>query len=77
MEYSLIANSGIQLFTFRLKINTQDRFKQWFHEWYDTASGEWKLELVHEVCTDDCTVYYKILVSGKCVYSAILSDFMH
>lgn len=59
MEYSLIANSGIQLFTFRLKINTQDRFKQWFHEWYDTASGEWKLELVHEVCTDDCTVYYK------------------
>lgn len=59
MEYSLIANSGIQMFTFRLKINTQDRFKQWFHEWYDTDSGEWKLELVHEVCTDDCTIYYK------------------
>lgn len=59
MEYSLIANSGIQLFTFRLKINTQDRFKQWFHEWYDTESGEWKLELVHEVNTEDCTVYYK------------------
>lgn len=59
MEYTLIANSGIQLFTFRLKINTQDRFKQWFHEWYDTDSGEWKLELVHEVCTDDCTIYYK------------------
>lgn len=59
MEYTLIANSGIQLFAFRLKINTQDRFKQWFHEWYDTGSGEWKLELVHEVCTEDCTVYYK------------------
>lgn len=59
MEYSLIANSGIQMHTFRLKINTQDRFKQWFHEWYDTDSGEWKLELVQEVCTDDCTVYYK------------------
>lgn len=59
MEYTLIANSGIQLFTFRLKINTQDRFKQWFHEWYDTESGEWKLELVHEVRTEDRLVYYK------------------
>ena len=59
MEYSLIANSGIQLFTFRLKINTQDRFKEWFHEWYDKESGEWKLELVSEIVTEDCTVYYK------------------
>lgn len=59
MGYTLIANSGIQLFAFRLKINTQDRFKQWFHEWYDAESGEWKLELIHEVCTDECTVYYK------------------
>lgn len=59
MEYTLIANSGIQLFTFRLRINTQDRSKQWFHEWYDTESGEWKLELVHEVHTEDRTLYYK------------------
>ena len=59
MDYTLIANSGIQLFTFRLKINTQDRFKQWYHEWYDTERGEWKLELVHEVCTEDGTFYYK------------------
>ncbi|MDE5869771.1 MAG: virulence factor SrfB, partial [Muribaculaceae bacterium] len=59
MEYSLIANSGIQLFTFRLKINTQDRFKEWFHEWYDKESGEWKLELVSEIVTEDCTLYYK------------------
>ncbi len=58
MEYTLIANSGIQLFTFRLKINTQDRFKQWFHEWYDKETGEWKLELVHEVVTDDCSYFY-------------------
>lgn len=59
MEISLIANSGIQLFTFRLRISMQDRFKQWFHEWYDTESGEWKLELVYEVNTDDCTAYYR------------------
>ena len=59
MEYTLIANSGIQMFTFPLRINIQDRFKQWFHEWYDTESGEWKLELIHEVITDDCVFYFK------------------
>lgn len=59
MDYTLIANSGIQLFTLRLKINTQDRFKQWFHEWYDTDKGEWKLELVHEVTSDDQKIYYR------------------
>ncbi|MDE6535624.1 MAG: virulence factor SrfB [Muribaculaceae bacterium] len=59
MEYTLIANSGIQLFTFRLKINTQDRFKQWFHEWYDSESGEWKLELVHQISTDFGTFFFK------------------
>ena len=59
MEYTLIANSGIQLFTFRLKINTQDRFKQWYHEWYDSESGEWKLELVHQICTDFGTFFFK------------------
>lgn len=59
MDYTLIANSGIQQFAFRLKINTQDRFKEWFHEWYDTESGEWKLELVYELCTEDCTLYYR------------------
>ena len=59
MDYTLIANSGIQMFPFQLKINIQDRFKQWFHEWYDTECGEWKLELVHEINTDDCSLYYK------------------
>lgn len=58
-KYTLIANSGIQLYTFRITLNTQDRFKEWFHEWYDTESGEWKLELVHEICTEDCKVYFK------------------
>ena len=59
MHHSLIANSGIQMFAFPLVINTQDRSKQWFHEWYETESGEWKLELVHEVATEDATLYYK------------------
>lgn len=55
---SLIANSGIQLLTFRLNLNTQDTFKMWFHEWYDTSNGQWLLDLVHEITTDDCSLYY-------------------
>ena len=45
MQYSLIANSGIQMFTFKLKLNLQDKFKMWFHEWYDTSNGQWRLDL--------------------------------
>ena len=58
MEYTLIANSGIQLFTFPLKINSQERYKLWFHEWYDTENGEWRLEPVHELQTEDYPIYY-------------------
>lgn len=47
------------MFTFRMSINTQDRFRQWYHEWYDTESGEWKLEPVYELRTDTCTAYFK------------------
>ncbi len=57
---SLIANSGIQLLTFRLSINVQDRLKQWFHEWYDKDTSEWKLELVYEVKTEEHTYYYRM-----------------
>lgn len=59
MEYSLIANSGIQLFTFRIEIDVKDRFKEWYHEWYDAETGQWKLELVHQICTDTGCVYYR------------------
>ena len=58
MQYSLIANSGIQMFTFKLRLNLQDKFKMWFHEWYDTRNGQWRLDLVHEVITDETMMYY-------------------
>lgn len=54
----LIANSGIQLFTFKLKLSIQDRFKMWFHEWYDTSNGQWRLDLAHEVATEDNVMFY-------------------
>lgn len=56
--YTLVANTGIQLFTFRIRINLQDKLRDWFHEWYDSESGEWKLELVHEVASDMGRVYF-------------------
>lgn len=58
MEYTLIANSGIQMFTFSLKINIQEKYKLWFHEWYDTENGQWHLDPVYELRTEDYPVYY-------------------
>ena len=59
MTYSLIANTGIQLIGLNIELNPQDRFRVWFHEWYDKDSGDWKLELLHEVVTDDSKYYYR------------------
>ena len=39
MEYSIIANSGIQLFTFPLEIDLKQNFKRLFHGWYDEEEG--------------------------------------
>lgn len=57
--FTLIANSGIQLFSKRIEIDTSRRFEEWYHEWYDQDTGEWKLELVYELKTEDYTVYYR------------------
>lgn len=58
MEYSLIANSGIQMTTFRLSLDMQEKFKMWFREWYDTTNGQWRLELVQEIEANDRQLYY-------------------
>ena len=58
MQYTLIANSGIQLFTFKVKVSIQDKFKMWFHEWYDTGEGKWRMDLVQEVTTEDNVLFY-------------------
>jgi len=57
-EHTLIANSGIQIMTFPLSINTQDKFKMWYHEWYDTENGEWRLDPVYELRSEDGCYYY-------------------
>ena len=61
MTYTLIANTGIHMTAFSMKLNLQDNFKLWFHEWYDQPSGQWMLELAHEVVTEsgDAFMYRK------------------
>lgn len=63
MPHTLIANSGIQLFTKRIEIDTQQRNREWFHEWYDSEHGEWYLELVQAIETEgvDAPMFYSKL----------------
>lgn len=65
-KISLIANSGIQVFTFPITINMQEKFKIWYHEWYDTEKGEWRLDPVYELWTEEDRFFYnkKQLHSG-------------
>lgn len=49
MEYTVIANSGIQLFTFPLEIDMSGNFKKWFREWYDKEEGVHKLDILERM----------------------------
>ena len=60
-EIKLIANSGIQIVTFPVTINLQDRFKMWYHEWYNTQNGEWILDPVYQLQTDSESLFYNKL----------------
>lgn len=44
---NLIANSGIQYFTFPLDVNMDDKFKMFFHESFDIKSEKLTLEIAH------------------------------
>ncbi len=58
-EITLMANSGIHLYTFSLEVNREDRYKLWYHEWEDTARKKWALEPVYELRTEEDYYYYK------------------
>lgn len=59
-EHTLIANSGIQVITFPLVIDTKNRTnKMWYHEWYDNEECKWCLELLQEVKDEDECYFYK------------------
>ena len=58
-DYSLIANSGIQLMTVPLEINLQDKFVMWFHEWPNETGEEYVMDMVYELAGENNTTYYK------------------
>ncbi len=49
MEYSLIANSGIQLLVCDLSIDLNSRSRQIFHEWFDEEEVQTNLEMVYQL----------------------------
>lgn len=57
-DYTIVANTGIQMFTVPMRIKMQDKFTQWFHEW-QASEDRWVLDLVYELKEEDSTLYYK------------------
>lgn len=53
---NLIANSGIQFFTFPFEINLNDNFKMYFYEWFDTKDEQLKLQIAHYFSEEDLWV---------------------
>lgn len=55
---TLIANTGVQMFKKRVKLNLQNiREKMYFHEWFDLSTYKLSMEVAHYFSSDD--VYVK------------------
>lgn len=53
---NLIANSGIQLLTIPIKIDLNNNFRMFFHEWFDINEKQLKLEIAHHFSSDEIWV---------------------
>lgn len=54
---TLIANTGVQMFTTKVKINLQNiREKMYFHEWFDMNQFKLSMEIAHYFSSDDVYV---------------------
>ncbi|GHB36331.1 hypothetical protein GCM10008106_17020 [Mongoliitalea lutea] len=71
---NLIANTGIQLFHEKLHIEPNDKFKMYFHEWYDTKDQQLKLELAHYFSDDGLWVKKQNLSSLGYVKNGVVTD---
>ncbi len=58
MTHTLIANTGIHVVTFKVSLDLQEKFKMWYREWYDNENGEWRLDPIYELKTEDECIYY-------------------
>lgn len=59
MQYSLIANSGIQLLTIPIEIDANSRYRKDFLEQNDRIQGIYSLELLQQRQQDHMSVYYR------------------
>jgi hypothetical protein len=71
---NLIANTGIHLVTIPLTIDANDGFKMFFHEWFDMADHELKLELAHFFAQDGVWVRKKELGELGYLNDGIVSE---
>ena len=50
---NLIANTGVQCFTFPLEVHPQDNFRMYFNEWLDIEDSQLNLEIAHYFSEDE------------------------
>ena len=55
---SLIANTGIQTFTFRETVNLNDKFEKHFREWYDDQKSCYNISLLYKIKKDDDELFF-------------------
>ena len=55
-KMNLIANSGLHHFAFKLEVDSNDSFKMYFHERFDTNEEQLKLEIAHHFTEADVWV---------------------
>jgi len=65
-DYSLIANSGIQLLVENIEIGIGSRKKYSFHEWFDTDEVQYNLEFVYKLNNDYNDKYVKMADLESC-----------
>ena len=65
MEYSLIANSGIQFYVCNLVIDLNSKCRQIFHEWFDEEEVQTNLEMVYQLKESEKVVRMADLESCK------------
>ncbi|MDR1793156.1 MAG: virulence factor SrfB [Bacteroidales bacterium] len=72
---NLIANTGIQLFTFPIEIDLNNNFKMYFHEWFDVADQQKKLEIAHYFSEEDKWIKKHILYGSNLGYATLNTNY--
>ncbi|MBU0490052.1 MAG: virulence factor SrfB [Bacteroidetes bacterium] len=72
---NLIANTGIQLFTFPFEVNLDNNFKMFFHEWLDLSDHQKKLEIAHSFPDADIWIKKNILYGNKLGYATLNNNY--